>query len=104
MADDTQIGLVGWPLKKYREIKRHVSNLTPYKKWKLVAVAVDFILRLVGIHVMSDCKRNWRTLISVVLGVQFAAFLFYTVWYYWDESKITSIQPFSATAIAIPVI
>lgn len=81
-----------WPSGKLRGIKQHFSGLTPHQKWKSVIGSADFILKLLGINVLSDCKRNWRTPIAGICALQYKVLVLYTIWYYWDENKITSVQ------------
>lgn len=93
-----------WPGRKYRSMQRSYVILTPYGKWRLVRDTVDFLLRLVGDHVVSDCKRNWLTPLAGLCALQYSFLTLYTAIYYWDKNKVTSIQPLTIMAIMIPVV
>lgn len=92
-----------WPISKWREVTLNVSKRTPLQKWSLVRDFCDFLLTILGVNVLNDCSRNWLTPLAGFCAIQFTAFLFYTAWYYWNENKINSIQPFSVTAMVIGV-
>lgn len=77
--------------------------LTPYGKWRLVHDTVDFLLRLIGDHVVTDCKRNWLTPGVGLCVLQYSSLTLYTAIYYWDTNKVTSIQPLTIMAIVVPV-
>lgn len=92
-----------WPREKFRATQQSVSDLTPYQKWNVVRRMCDFSLRLVGIHVVSDCEINWLTPVAGLCSLQYALLSIYTAWYYWNENRISSIQPQVIMAIMIPV-
>lgn len=92
-----------WPISKWREVTLNVSKRTPLQKWCLVRDFCDSLVRILGVNVLNDCKRNWRTPLAGFCAIQYAIFTLYTAWFYWNENKITSIQPFSVTAMVIGV-
>lgn len=92
------------PRNKFRSIQQYLLVATPFEKFELVRNTTIFFAELLGVNVFSDCKRNWRTPIAGLCSLQFAGLLIFTAWYYWDENKITSIQPLAIVAIVIPVI
>lgn len=89
---------------KFRNIQRYFQNATPFWKFELVRIATNSILEFLGLNVLSDCKRNWRTPFAGLCAFQYACLTFFTARYYWNENKITSIQPFTIMAVMIPVI
>lgn len=103
-------GVFSWPSRKMQEMQKHFSNLTPYQHWKLVTRTVGFLLSLIGINIFSDCKRNWQTAIAGLCSVQYKTLATYTIWYYWNENKITSVQGLTvltldvAVMLALPII
>lgn len=96
--------ILALPGKTYRRMRKNVSKRTPHQKWKIVRDTCDYLLRLLGIHHLYDCKRNWRTPLCGLCAAQYTAFSLYTACYYWKENKISSIQPLTAMALVVPVI
>lgn len=92
------------PLDKILQIKQDVLDLTPSKKSDLQRRAVDFILRTIGIHVLSDCKRNVLTLLPILQALQYVVLGGYTGYYYWSENKITAITPLMELVAVVSVI
>lgn len=84
-------------------IRKGFEQKTPFEKVELVRKPVSLILEIIGINVLSDCKRNWRTPICAVTALQVSCLLFYTMQFYWAENKITALQPFAISAMAISV-
>lgn len=96
--------VLSWPRGKFREIHQKILNRTPYQKWKLMSSTCDFLCRSVGVRVMSDCRTTWATPIGALSILLYLICTFYTNWYYWDENKITAIQPHCLMALVVPVI
>lgn len=92
-----------WPFEKLRGIKQHFSELSPQRKWKLIIIVTDTIMALVGVNLLSDCKRNWRTPIAGICALQYKSLALYTIWYYWNENKITSVQGLTMLSMDISV-
>lgn len=99
----TILKLLLWPRHQCRKIQLDFLNLTPYKKINVVLKMAKLVFGLAGLEVLRDCTRNWRTPFVGLGSGQYALLTFYTAWYYWDDNKITSIQPFSIMAIVVPV-
>lgn len=92
-----------WPRNKYREILRNVAKWTPYEKWEIVWKLGNSTSILLGVYTWDDCRWTWRTLLPLFLGIEVGSLSLYTIFYYWNENKISAIQPLSLLAIAIPV-
>lgn len=58
---------------------------------------------IVGIRVLNDCVNNCLTPISGLIVCEQLLLTICTMWFYWDENKITAIQPLTIVALVIPV-
>lgn len=91
-------------LQFFKDIRHTGNNGTPHQKWKLVFNFCETILSLIGINVMTDCTRSWRSSFTAITAAAYFSICYYTGWYYWNENKISAIQSFALLPIAVPVV
>lgn len=93
-----------WPRNKIREIRSRFDRATPYRKFEMIRIFADTLLRISGINILNDCTWRWRAFCNHFFGIQFICFALYTSYYYWNENMITAVQPYTLLALIIPVI
>lgn len=86
---------------KINKFSKEYDN--PLKIAKLCVKICDGILRAIGINVASDCRVYWFSFSSAFLISQHIILTFYTIYYYWDKNKLSSLQPVAISAIYTPV-
>lgn len=64
---------------------------------------IKIALNPLGIRVCQDCKVYWLSFACAFFGVQHLLLSFYTIYYYWDKNRISSIQPLAVMAVSVPV-
>lgn len=87
-----------------RELRKRIDALTPYKKWELLYSSANSMMTVLGINTANDCTRNWRTPISMIVFFFLISCQLCTMWKYWQENKITAIEPLTVTPIMVQVI
>lgn len=95
--------IFNWPGKKLTGFNRHLNALTPFKKCEIMYEIGRFLFNLIGLRILDDCVNNWLTPLSPLIGVEQVSLTLYTAWFYWDENKITAIQPLIVLAFVVPV-
>lgn len=90
-----------------RELSAHyrkkIKNLTPKALVLLCVKITDKISATYGNHVAGNCKFNMFSYFLFYLATQHVLCSVYTAYYFWNENRIASIQPFTLFALAIPV-
>lgn len=85
-------------------VRQTLKSGTPYQKWKLVFNFTEMILWIIGVNVMTDCTRNWRSSFAGIGAAMYFSICGYTVWFYWSENKMSAIQCFALLPIVVPVL
>lgn len=85
--------------KVFNEAHSSFKAATPFRKFEMLRNFTDSVLRTHGVHVLGECESTWRTAMAPIAVAQFLLFAFYTTYYYWNENKITAIQPYTVVAI-----
>lgn len=95
--------IFNWPGNKLKEFVLHLNALTPFKKWEIMYKIGRTVLNTLGIRVLDDCVINWLTPLGIVIGAEQTTLTLYTMWFYWNENRITAIQPLTIIAFVVPV-
>lgn len=75
--------------KKWNKTEKKYDNLTPYQCGCLDIKILNYILRIVGNNVASDCHVYFRSSTGGIAIAQHFISTFYTMYYYWDKIKVT---------------
>lgn len=88
---------------KLNYLRNKYKSLTPQSFALHCVEIVDRMGKIIGITLASDCRVTIYSYTTLYLAVQHNAFSVYTAWYFWNENRISSLQPFTLFAIAVPV-
>lgn len=99
-----QFGFAKALSEKYSSLKNEFESLTARKLSVLMMKVSAFPLNLVGIRVLVDCRVTAYSFMAASFIVLHNILCFYTAYYYWNDNKVSSVQPFAVAAISIPVI
>lgn len=92
-----------WPSREYQKMRKCFFEMTPFQKWKLLLDTREFILKLLGINLGNEWEINWRTPIVGIVSAEYGLLTFYTAHFFWNDNKITAVQPFVIMGAMIPV-
>lgn len=88
---------------KINKVRKRIGASNPHQKWKLIHFCADKPLTLIGLNVLNDCTRNWRSPLGGIAAVGAFAIQAYSLWFYWHENKITALQSFAIFAMVAQV-
>lgn len=87
----------------WKKLKTKFDSLTPQEIAFLCIRLLAYILRPLGVHVLTDCHTLWLSNVAYFVIMQHSVLFIYTVQYYWKDNKLSSMQPIPALGVSITV-
>lgn len=83
--------------------EKRFENTTAMEYGLYSVKAITIALHPLGIRASTDCHVYWLSYVCAFFMTEHSLTSLYTVYYYWNINRISSIQPFTILAVSVPV-